>query len=84
MAMTLEFESNPDRFVRLTYLPRLDRVRERLSTLVGADADDCVIVPNVSIGISTILRNFEWRETDILVSRRRHVVASRFMLTIRG
>ncbi|EGO00934.1 hypothetical protein SERLA73DRAFT_178940 [Serpula lacrymans var. lacrymans S7.3] len=67
-ALTNRVESNPDYFMRLEYELLLDEGRARLAQLVGADVDECVLVPNVSNGINTVLRNFEWAEGDILVS----------------
>jgi hercynylcysteine S-oxide lyase len=62
-----EVEANPDLFHRLTYYPRLTAVREQVAQLIGAKADECVIVTNTSIGVNTVLRNFEWNEGDVLV-----------------
>ncbi|KAL5503896.1 hypothetical protein ACEPAH_7967 [Sanghuangporus vaninii] len=65
--MTREIESNPDRFMRSTYIPILHDVRARIAALVGADTDECVIVPNATHGINTVLRNFALNEGDIVV-----------------
>lgn len=65
--MTREIEANPDRFMRTTYIPMLRDVRARVAELVGADADECVLVPNATHGINTVLRNFDWNEGDIIV-----------------
>ena len=43
--LTLEIESNPDRFHRLLYQKRLIGVREKLACLIGAKADEVVLVP---------------------------------------
>ncbi|KAJ7455931.1 pyridoxal phosphate-dependent transferase [Mycena galericulata] len=63
-----EAESNPDRWIRFTYLPRLTSVRHRISAMIGAKAEECVLVPNTSHGISTVLCNLEWQKDDIIVS----------------
>ncbi|KAL5526804.1 hypothetical protein ACEPAF_8529 [Sanghuangporus sanghuang] len=65
--MTREIEANPDRFMRSTYIPILRDVRARIAALVGADTDECVIVPNATHGINTVLRNLDWNEGDIIV-----------------
>jgi hercynylcysteine S-oxide lyase len=62
--LTLEIESNPDLFHRLTYQKRLNAVREKLARLIGAKTDEVVLVTNASTGINTILRNFEWEHGD--------------------
>jgi hercynylcysteine S-oxide lyase len=60
----LKIESNPDRFLRLLYQEKLIGVREKLARLIGAKTDEVVLVPNASMGINTILRNFEWEQGD--------------------
>ena len=67
-AMCRIAEERPDKFFRSTYKPILQAVRERLAQLVRADPEECVIVPNATYGINTILHNFDWEEDDILVS----------------
>ena len=62
--LTLEIESNPDLFHRLSYQERLVGVREKLARLIGAKTDEVVLVPNASTGINTVLRNFEWEKDD--------------------
>ncbi|KAF8558146.1 PLP-dependent transferase [Imleria badia] len=60
-------ESNPDRFIRVDGIHYLNRVRERVAKLIGAETDECVIVNNTSHGLTTVLRNFIFNEGDILV-----------------
>ncbi|KAJ7242575.1 PLP-dependent transferase [Mycena haematopus] len=66
-AMDSEAESNPDRWIRFTYSPRLTNVRQRIAGLIGAKTEECVLVSNASHGISTVLRNIEWQQDDIIV-----------------
>lgn len=40
--------------------------RQLVADLVGAEQDEIVFVPNATSGINTVLRNFEWKEGDIL------------------
>lgn len=40
--------------------------RRLVAELVGADHDEIVLVANATTGINTILRNFEWKDGDIL------------------
>ncbi|KAI0777109.1 pyridoxal phosphate-dependent transferase [Irpex lacteus] len=60
-------ERNPDKFHRVTYLPLLKKARQDVAELVGAELDEIVFAPNTTHGLSTILRNIEWREGDILL-----------------
>ncbi|KXN90567.1 hypothetical protein AN958_04080 [Leucoagaricus sp. SymC.cos] len=65
--LILKLEANPDRFLRLDYLEYLTSVREKLSKLVNAQRDEIVLVPNASVGVNTVLRNFEWEKEDIII-----------------
>ena len=65
--LTDEAESSPDRFLRVDYIGYVNRVRERLANLIGAQTDECVMVNNASLGLATILRNLIFNEGDILV-----------------
>jgi selenocysteine lyase/cysteine desulfurase len=62
-----EAEANPDLWYRFKYYPRLTAVREQVAQLIGARVDECVIVQNTSVGLNTILREFDWREGDVLI-----------------
>jgi selenocysteine lyase/cysteine desulfurase len=62
-----EAEANPDLWYRFTYQPRLTAVRAQVAQLIGARADECVMVQNTSVGLNTVLREFDWREGDIIV-----------------
>lgn len=66
-AIDAEAESNPDRFHRLDYQAPLLRVRERVAQLIGARTQECVLVPNTSSGVNTVLRNLAWNAGDVLV-----------------
>ncbi|KAG9315187.1 pyridoxal phosphate-dependent transferase [Chiua virens] len=65
--LTDQIESNPDKFIKIDYIHHLNRVRQRVAKLVGAETDECVIVNNTSHGIATILHNFTFNEGDVLV-----------------
>ncbi|EMD33519.1 hypothetical protein CERSUDRAFT_118090 [Gelatoporia subvermispora B] len=60
-------ERNPDKFHRITYMPLLEESRKIVADQVGANADEIVLVPNATHGLNTILRNFEWREGDVVI-----------------
>jgi hercynylcysteine S-oxide lyase len=53
--------------MRLTYPPLLIEARARVARLLGAHTDECVLVPNATHGINTVLRNIQWNEGDIMV-----------------
>lgn len=65
--LTDEVESNPDKFIRVNCINYMNRVRERVAKLIGAEMDECVIVNNTSHGLTTVLRNFTYNEGDILI-----------------
>ncbi|KZT19038.1 PLP-dependent transferase [Neolentinus lepideus HHB14362 ss-1] len=65
--ISAEIEACPDRFLRLTYQGRLEHARSLVANLIGAEVDECVMVPNATHGLNTILRNFEWHEGDIII-----------------
>ena len=41
--------------------------REAIAKLVGAEADELVLVPNATHALNVVLRNFEWRDRDVLI-----------------
>ncbi|KAH9945380.1 PLP-dependent transferase [Epithele typhae] len=63
----LGIERNPDRFMRLEGAPLLNKAREAVAKIVNADVDDVVFVPNATVALNAVLRNFEWRDGDIIV-----------------
>ncbi|KAJ3505666.1 hypothetical protein NLJ89_g7299 [Agrocybe chaxingu] len=64
--LTKRIEANPDLFHRLTYQPMLIDVRKRIAKLIGAKADEVVLVTNASLGLNIVLRNFDWEEGDAI------------------
>lgn len=67
-ALDSEAEANPDRWMRFGYPPRLADVRQRIAAMIGAKTEECVMIPNASHGISTVLRNIEWQKDDIIIT----------------
>ncbi|TBU55573.1 PLP-dependent transferase [Dichomitus squalens] len=65
--LSYEIERNPDKFHRLTFRPEVERSREAVAKLVGAEADEIVLVPNATHALNVVLRNFEWRDGDVLI-----------------
>ncbi|KAH9479107.1 Hercynylcysteine sulfoxide lyase [Psilocybe cubensis] len=66
--LTEKIEACPDLFHKFSYLPMLVESRARVASLIGAKTDEVVFVENASMGINTILRNFEWEEGDMIIS----------------
>nr|XP_019007744.1 uncharacterized protein I206_07378 [Kwoniella pini CBS 10737]OCF46525.1 hypothetical protein I206_07378 [Kwoniella pini CBS 10737] len=65
--LSAQIESNPDKFMRRLWLPLLNKVRQEVSSMIGARQEEVVIVPNTTHGVNTILNNFEWADGDIIV-----------------
>ncbi|KAH0833199.1 pyridoxal phosphate-dependent transferase [Lanmaoa asiatica] len=65
--ITIDIEANPDKFYRLYASERMGEARVRVAKMIGAEPEECVFVTNASMGITTILRNFEWHEEDIIL-----------------
>ncbi|TFK16814.1 PLP-dependent transferase [Coprinopsis marcescibilis] len=64
--LSQEIERNPDKFHRITYMPKLIESRAQLAKLIGAHTDECVLVNNATTGVYTVLRNIDWEEGDVL------------------
>ena len=45
----------------------LGHCREAVAKFIGAEVDEVVLVPNASHALNIVLRNFEWRDGDVLV-----------------
>ncbi|KZT73541.1 PLP-dependent transferase [Daedalea quercina L-15889] len=65
--LTVLAERSPDKFHRVTYMGMQEEVRKQVADVVGAELDEIVLVPNATHGINTVLRNFEWKEGDVIV-----------------
>jgi selenocysteine lyase/cysteine desulfurase len=63
-----KIEANPDRFMRRDWLPLLNDTRAKVAQMIGATTDECVIVPNTTHGIETIVRNIKWQPGDRIVT----------------
>ncbi|KAH6880982.1 pyridoxal phosphate-dependent transferase [Coprinopsis sp. MPI-PUGE-AT-0042] len=60
-------ERNPDRFHKITFMPKLVESRKQVAEFINADLDEVVLVNNTTTGINTVLRNFEWDKEDVLI-----------------
>ena len=65
--LRVQIEGNPDRFMKRDWLPLLNDVREKSAAIIGAKAEECVIVPNTTHGVNTILHNIKWAAGDRIV-----------------
>lgn len=64
-----EVETNPARFLRVDVLPRIARVRDRLTWALGIESGSAALVRNVSEGLSTVLASLDLEQGDeVLVS----------------
>ncbi|KAI0653063.1 PLP-dependent transferase [Cubamyces menziesii] len=62
-----EIERIPDKLHWVTFQPLLNKARSAIAKLIGADTDEVVFAPNATHALNTVLRNFEWREGDLLI-----------------
>ncbi|KAG8213125.1 pyridoxal phosphate-dependent transferase [Butyriboletus roseoflavus] len=65
--LTTDIEANPDKFYRLYAPEQMRGARVCVAKMIGAEPAECVFVTNASMGITTILRNFEWHEEDTII-----------------
>jgi selenocysteine lyase/cysteine desulfurase len=65
--LRVQIEGNPDRFMKRDWLPLLNDVREKSAEIIGAKTEECVIVPNTTHGVNTILHNMKWSAGDRIV-----------------
>jgi hypothetical protein len=65
--LRVQIEGNPDRFMKRDWLPLLNDVREKSAAIIGAQTEECVIVPNTTHGVNTILHNIKWTAGDRIV-----------------
>lgn len=61
-------EARPDVFVRYEYRTRLlDESRKIIADYLHAPVDTCVLVPNTSTGIDSVLRNLIFAPGDVII-----------------
>lgn len=65
--LRVQIEGNPDRFMKRDWLPLLNDAREKSAGIIGAKTEECVIVPNTTHGVNTILHNIKWTAGDRIV-----------------
>ncbi|KZO89798.1 PLP-dependent transferase [Calocera viscosa TUFC12733] len=67
-ALALKIEQKPDLYMRSILRSMLADVRERVAKVVNAETEECVIVPNATHGVNTVLFNLEWKKGDVIVT----------------
>ncbi|CAD0114543.1 unnamed protein product, partial [Aureobasidium uvarum] len=61
-------EARPDTFVRYEFRTHLlNEARQAIADYIHAPLDTCVLVPNASIGIDTVLRNLVFDSQDAVI-----------------
>ncbi|TFL02279.1 PLP-dependent transferase [Pterulicium gracile] len=66
--ITARIESNPELFMRFHSGPLSADVRERIAGFIGAEADECVLVTNATMAVTTIMKNFMWHAEDVIIT----------------
>ncbi len=59
-------EAMPDLFMRRSYLPILNEIRGQVADMLGAQAEEVVIVPNATQGVNNVLREIDWKQGDVI------------------
>ncbi|KAK9765916.1 hypothetical protein K7432_005384 [Basidiobolus ranarum] len=57
-------EKNPDKWLRLEYIPEYNRVRNEVADYVGADKENLVFVPNATSGICSVIRSLKFNSGE--------------------
>lgn len=60
-------EAAPDRFMRYEYIPLLDTARAEIAEYLSAPTNEIVFVQNATTGINTVLRNLQYKSTDVIL-----------------
>lgn len=60
-------ESRPDAFFRYNLPKYIDSARSAVARFLGVDAGECVLVPNATTGINTVLRSLVFEKGDVIV-----------------
>lgn len=58
--------SRPDTFFVYDLPKLIDKSREAVAPLLGADPREVVLIPNATTGTNTVLRNLKWQERDLI------------------
>jgi len=66
-AYLADYEARPDVYKRFEYPALLDEARAAVAPLLGAGRDEVVFVENATTGLNTVLRNFVYRDDDVVL-----------------
>lgn len=67
-SLRMRLEANPVRFFLRDVAPRWEQARARVAREVGARAEDVVLVPNATFGVTSVLRSLELEPGDQLLT----------------
>ena len=56
--------------------------RTQVAELIGAHPDEVVLVPNTTLGINNVMRNFEWKEGDLVLDGQCSVFAVSYLIPL--
>ena len=67
-SLRMRLEANPVRFFLRDVAPRWEQARARVAGELGARAEDLVLVPNATFGVTSVLRSLELEPGDQLLT----------------
>lgn len=59
--------ARPDTFIVRDTPLLIDASRSAIAPLLGIDVNEVVLIPNVTTGVNTVLRNLTWQAGDVIV-----------------
>jgi len=66
----LEWKKRPDRLEETAYFDLPDRIRERISSVIGARTDEIAVTSGASAGLASVAAGIDWKPGDeVLVGR---------------
>ena len=81
-AIQQELETSPVAFYLRTLTAQWIHTKQHLASLIHAQADHLLLVPNASEGVSTFLHNITWQAGDEIVVSNHAYPACRHMLSV--
>lgn len=68
--VALEWKKRPDRMADSIYFDLPDRIRERISRVIGSRADEIAVTSGASAGLASVAAGIDWKPGDeVLVGR---------------
>src|SRR5271167_4688721 len=66
----LEWKKRPDRLADTVYFDLPDRIREKISSVIGARPDEIAVTSGASAGLASVAAGIDWKPGDeVLVGR---------------